>query len=69
MFELTEEQRRTLERGEAIHLRDHGHDFVLLPADLYQKFKEDYDAEPWTDEERDLLRQEAVDLLDDGNPA
>ncbi|MFO0965433.1 MAG: hypothetical protein U0793_07585 [Gemmataceae bacterium] len=39
--------------------------FVLLPLVEYERLKEDaYDDGPWTDEERDLLRAEACDMLD-----
>lgn len=40
--------------------------FVLLPLDEYTRLIEDdeYDDGAWTDEERDLLRWEACQMLD-----
>jgi hypothetical protein len=37
--------------------------FVLIPEEEYDRLV-GYDASPWTDEERDLLRAEALDDLD-----
>ena len=69
MIELTEEQCRAIDQGEAVYVRDQGRELVLLRGDMYEKLKdEDYDAGPWTDEERDSLRQEALDYLDHGRP-
>lgn len=36
--------------------------FVLLSETEYERLRE-WDASPWTDEERDLLRAEAVEAL------
>ena len=36
--------------------------FVLLPEEEYERLSQ-YDADPWTDEERDLLRAESVEAL------
>jgi hypothetical protein len=36
--------------------------FVLLPEEEYERLSY-YDTDPWTDEERDLLRAEAVEAL------
>jgi len=39
--------------------------FVLVPLVEYERLVEDkYDDSPWTDEERDLLRGEACQMLD-----
>ncbi len=40
--------------------------FVLLPLAEYERLiaDEEYDDSPWTDEERDLLRWEACQMLD-----
>jgi hypothetical protein len=38
--------------------------YVLLRKDTYERLLgEEYDDSPWTDEERDLLRAEAVESL------
>jgi hypothetical protein len=66
MIELTEQQAQALDRpGEPrprlVHPRTQQR-FVLLPEEEYERLT-DYDTGPWTDEERDLLRAEAVDAL------
>lgn len=40
--------------------------FVLLPLVEYKRLidEREYDDSPWTDEERELLRLEACELLD-----
>jgi hypothetical protein len=40
--------------------------FVLVPAAEYGRLidEEGYDDSPWTEEERDLLRAEACEMLD-----
>ena len=39
--------------------------FVLVPlADYGRMVNEEYDDSPWTDEERELLRLEACEMLD-----
>lgn len=66
MLELTEQQVQALERPEAIPPRlvnpKTQQRFVLLPEKEYERLTS-YDADPWTDEARDLLRAEAVDAL------
>ncbi|MDB5312933.1 MAG: hypothetical protein JWO38_7135 [Gemmataceae bacterium] len=37
--------------------------YVLVSADIYDRLSAAYDDSPWTDEERDALRAEAVDTL------
>jgi hypothetical protein len=44
-------------------------EYVLVRADLYERLKELlYDDSPWTDEEMDLLAEEAGELLDRYEP-
>jgi hypothetical protein len=66
MIELTEQQVEALERREAIPPRvvhpKTQQRFVLLPEEEYLRLT-GYHAGPWTDEERDLLRAEALDAL------
>ena len=40
--------------------------FVLVPLAEYERLLDgaEFDESPWTDEERDLLREEACQLLD-----
>jgi hypothetical protein len=60
MIELTEEQRRELDRPEP-QARDPqtNETYVLIRADVYERLKEMmYDASPWTDEEMELLAWE-----------
>ena len=66
MIELTEQQVQALERPEAtpprlVHPKTQQR-FVLLSEEEYERLT-GYDPRPWTDEERDLLRAEAVDAL------
>lgn len=66
MIELTEQQVRSLETPQGIPVRvvnpKTQQRFVLLPEEEYERLS-DYDTGPWTDEERDLLRAEAVEVL------
>lgn len=66
MIELTEQQVRSLETPAAIPPRlinpKTKQRFVLLPEEEYERLSR-YDADSWTDEERDLLRAEAVEAL------
>ncbi|HJT79518.1 MAG TPA: hypothetical protein VJ739_20140 [Gemmataceae bacterium] len=66
MIELTEQQVQALERPEAtpprlVHPKTHQR-FILLPEEEYERLTS-YDAGPWMDEERDLLRAGALDAL------
>jgi hypothetical protein len=68
MIELTEEQRRELEKVEPARARDPKTNatYVLVRAELYERLKELlYDDSPWTDEEMDLLAAEVDAMLDD----
>jgi hypothetical protein len=66
VIELTEQQVRALERPEATPLRlvnpKTQQYFVLLPEEQYAQLAS-YDSGPWSDEEQDMLRAEALDAL------
>ncbi len=65
MIELTEEQRKSIQEGRAVRVRDNGWEFVLLRADLYDRLASgEYADSPWEAEEMDRLREESVALLD-----
>jgi hypothetical protein len=66
MLELTEQQVQALQRRETtpprlVHPQTQER-FVLLSEEEYERLT-GYDASPWTDEERDLLRAEALEAL------
>jgi hypothetical protein len=67
VIELTEEQCLALPTGtEPVRAIDSvtKTEYVLLRADVFDRLRALlYDDSPWTDEERDLLRAEAVDAL------
>jgi PHD/YefM family antitoxin component YafN of YafNO toxin-antitoxin module len=66
MIELTEELRQAVREqpGTPLRLVDPATQeaFVLLRAEDYDRLME-HDEGPWTDEERDLLRAEALEAL------
>src|SRR5262245_28839843 len=67
MIQLTPEQHEAVAANEngpvrAVDLLTK-EEYVLIRADVYKRLRTDYDATPWTDEERDLLRHEAVAAL------
>jgi len=66
MIELTEQQVQALERPETTPLRlvnpKTQQCFILLSEEEYECLT-GYDTSPWTDEERDLLRAEALEAL------
>jgi hypothetical protein len=70
MIELTQEQVQALGKGETrlphVVNPQTQEKFVLVPLAEYKRLKSDreYDENPWTDEERDLLRWEACRMLD-----
>ena len=69
MIELTQEQVHALGKPEATPPRvvnpQTQEIFVLLPLAEYGRLLDgEYDESPWTDEERDLLRSEACQMLD-----
>jgi hypothetical protein len=66
MLELTEQQVQALQRPEAtpprlVHPKTQQR-FVLIPEEEYDRLT-GYDATEWTDEERNLLRVEALEDL------
>jgi hypothetical protein len=65
MIDLTEEQRKHIQDGEPVRVRENGQEYVLLRSDVYDRLaQEQVDSGPWEPEEMDRLREEAVDLLD-----
>jgi hypothetical protein len=70
MIELTQEQVLSLGNLEATPPRVMNPQtremFVLVPLVEYERLidEDKYDDSPWTDEERDLLRWEACQMLD-----
>jgi hypothetical protein len=69
MIKLTEEQRRELREPEPTALDpDTNQVYVLVRKEVYDRLKEDYDDSPWTDEELDVLAEEAGELLDRYEP-
>lgn len=69
MITLTQEQMRALENADTTPPRvvnPQTHEtFVLVPLAEYAHLTEDeYDDSPWTDQERDLLRSQACEILD-----
>jgi len=70
MIELTEKQRQVLEQpGEPARIVETNTNYLLVRKDVYKRMQEFlYDDSPWTDEEMDLLAEEAGDLLDRYQP-
>jgi hypothetical protein len=71
MIELTPEQRQALASEQPPRLFDPEtrKSYVLVREDVYERMKELlYDDSPWTDEEMDLLAEEAGELLDRYEP-
>ncbi len=65
IFELTEEQRDSIEKGRAVRVQENGREYVLLRPDVCDRLADDgYDDSPWDAEEMDRLREESVALLD-----
>jgi hypothetical protein len=65
MIELTEEQRDSIEKGQAVRVYENGREYVLLRPDVYDRIADGgYDDSPWDAEEMDRLREESVALLD-----
>ncbi len=63
-MQLTQQQQRALERGEAVPLTVAGRPCVLLTQDVYDRVrKSGYDASPWSDDEMDMLAAEDADRL------
>ena len=65
MIELTAEQQESIQGGQAVRVRENGHEYVMLRPDVYERLAEQaYDDGPWDAEELDRLREESVALLD-----
>jgi hypothetical protein len=65
MIELSDEQRKSLDEGNAVRVREKGREYVLLRPDVYDRLAEEgYDDSPWSAEELDRFREESADLLD-----
>lgn len=67
MSELTPDQAHAAEQSrDALPLIDPRTNtaHVLLRQDVYERLKELYDDSPWTDEEMDLLHEEAARRAD-----
>jgi hypothetical protein len=66
MIELTKEQHESLESGETrVRDAESNATYVLVPLEEYERMKEAlYEVGPWTDEEMDILAEEAGELLD-----
>ena len=65
MIELTEEERKSIEGGKPVRIRENDREYVLLRPDVYERLSDGaYDEGPWDAEELDRLREESVALLD-----
>ncbi len=71
MIQLTEEQRRELGESEPVAIDPQTQQvYILVRKEAYDRIKKllPYDDDPWTDEEMDLLAEEAGKLLDEYRP-
>jgi len=59
---LTPKQIEELKNGQAVHITVGETPCVLIREDLYD---EEIDDSPWTEEEMNLLANQAADLIDD----
>ena len=64
MIELTPEQRKSIQEGGAVRVRENGQEYVLLRPEVFDRLTEDYEDSPWDPEEMDRMREESVALLD-----
>ncbi len=66
MIELTDAQRQALaQSGPEAAVVETNTPYVLVRKEIYERMKELlYDDSPWSDEEMDLLAEEAGALLD-----
>ena len=60
MVQLTSQQLKAAEQGEAVKIEADGRAFVLLSRAVYE---EELDFSPWTRQEMDLLADEAMELV------
>lgn len=70
MIQLTQEQRQELSAPEPVAIDPESQEvYVLIRKDVYDRIKRlAYDDSPWTDEEMDLLAEEAGEMLDRYQP-
>ena len=70
MIQLTQEQRQELSAPEPVAIDPESQEvYVLIRKDVYDRIKRlDYDDSPWTDEEMDLLAEEAGEMVDRYQP-
>ena len=61
-MELTAEQERAIQNGQAVAVTVGSAECVVLRKDVYER-GEDVDYGPWTEEEMDMLAAETADLL------
>ncbi len=59
-MQLTEQQLRAAEQGEAVRIESGGRKYVLLSQVVYE---DTLDYSPWTGGEIDLLADEALELV------
>jgi hypothetical protein len=60
---LNIEQQAAIANGQAVPLNVAGTECVLLRRDIYLRLDPDFDMGPWTDEEMNLLADEADELI------
>ncbi len=61
-MELTAEQERAIQNGQAVEATVGSVECVVLRKDVFER-GEQMDYSPWTDEEMDCVAAEAADLL------
>lgn len=61
-MELTAEQERAIQNGQAVVVTVGSAACVVLRKDIYER-SEEVDYSPWTKDEMDLLAAETADLL------
>ncbi|MGH7169773.1 MAG: hypothetical protein ACRELG_05795 [Gemmataceae bacterium] len=65
MIELSDEERKRLDDGEAVRIQENGREYVLLRSEVYARLIEEvYDDSSWDAEEMDRLREESLAQLD-----
>lgn len=60
MVQLTVEQLKAAEQGQAVRIEAEGKAFVLLSQAVYE---DELDFSPWSQQEMDLLADEAMQLV------
>ena len=65
MIELTDEERKRLDEGQAVRIQENGREYVLLRPEVYDRLiEEGYEDSSWDAEEMDRLREESLAQLD-----